>query len=59
MNHLEKYSDQFDKDVYQDLLIYIDDLKTLIKASEQIELIDFYTRKENGEVRSTIHFKTR
>ena len=30
-----------------------------LKASEELELIDLYTRKEDGEVQSTIHFKMR
>ncbi len=35
------------------------DIKAFIKASEELELIDIFTRNVNGEVLSTLHIKTR
>lgn len=59
LEFLVEHGKEFGEEGYQKFLKKKPLIEEFIKASEELELIDSYTRKEAGEVQSTLHFKMR
>ncbi len=59
MKLMEEHGQDIDEDNYNDFMESKPMIEKFLKASEDLELIDSYTRKEDGEVQSTLHFKMR
>lgn len=55
----EHGEDMMEEQEYTEFMLNKPKIEQFLQASEDIELIDSYTRKKAGEVQSTLHFKTR
>jgi len=53
----EQHGKELNEGGYEEFLEEKPLIEGFLNAFEEFDLIDFYTRKEGGEVQSTIHFK--